>query len=289
MTALGTGCAIVYNLYVTTYCDSHAHVNSPEFDADRDAMLSRAFEKQVGLIIEIACNPDDWARSIQLARSHPGTIFCALGIHPQECRFNTPANMLRLAKLLAQPEVCAFGEIGLDYARNENSRETQLEFLDILLELGKKSGKPLSLHCRNPFSPGENAYQDMFSALRNAGYRGERLSGVVHCFSGSDSDAKTALDMGFLLGINGTLTYPKNGPLRDICKKTGPSKLLLETDCPYLPPQSSRGKRNEPANIPEICAALASTLEITGHEVAAVTLAGAIDLFGLHEKTQTGL
>ena len=279
----------MYNFLVTIYCDSHTHLNSPEFADDRNAVLARAREKHVDLIIEIACNPDDWARGVQLARSAPGAIFCALGIHPQECQFNTPTHLAQLGKMLGLPEVCALGEIGLDYARNEHPRAAQLEFFDALLALAKQK-KPLSLHCRNPFTPGDNAYADMFSALKNAGYpSGKNFGGVVHCFSGTQDDAKTALDLGFMLGINGTLTYPKNGPLRDICKKLGATKLLLETDCPYLPPQSSRGKRNEPACIPEICTALSSALGISELETASATLANAIEVFGLRGRTVTGL
>jgi TatD DNase family protein len=236
-----------------TYIDSHAHVNDSAFDTDRDSIIAKSFGNDVNLIVEIACCSRDWEKGISLTKRFPGKIFCALGIHPQNCEDFTPENMSKLKELFKQKAVVGLGEIGFDYAIGSHSKELQKEVFSGLLSFAKDPKKPLILHCRNPFEPKDgNAYSDMFSIIKQKHSSNKEKSGILHCFSGEYSDAKTAIDLGFLLGVNGTITYPKNEALRETVRKVGPKNIVIETDCPYLPPQNHRGKRNDPSLIPEI-------------------------------------
>jgi len=264
------------------YFDSHAHLTDRAFDADRAEVISRAQSAGVKYLTEIACSPDDWENALALATRYPGEIFCALGIHPQECQFGTAQHLARLESLLKSPLARAVGEMGLDYARNEHPREAQLELFHALLETARRAKKPVVLHCRNPFPGGgeADAYADAISILKPLGsFSAGKFAGIFHCFSGNMENARAALDMGYLLGIPGTVTYPKNSLLRDVCKMAGVKNLVVETDCPYLPPQSARGKRNDPSFIPEICAALAASAGVCVEEAARATLDNALSVY----------
>ena len=163
----------------------------------------------------------------------------------------------------------AVGEIGLDYFYEDSSpRVLQQEILEKQLELAQDIKKPIILHCRKGKDPQDySAYEDMFFALKKYNLSG----GVLHCFSGRKEDAYRALDMGFYLGINGIIGYKKNDDIRQIIKQVGLKYLMLETDCPYLPPQSKRGQRNSPVNIPEIAQNLADVLGKSINEIADIT------------------
>jgi len=259
-------------------------LGSQNFQADRADVLTRARDNGVSLIIEIACEAGDWENALTLCRQEEGRIFCVLGLHPHECGAASPENMARLETLLKSPEVCALGEIGLDYMRCPHPRDKQIEVLSPLLEMAKRTKLPLVFHCRNAQNNEFDAYEDLLDILKSSGpFNG----GILHCFSGSAQSAQRAVDMGFLLGVNGTVSYPKNSALREILKSFGPKHLTLETDCPYLPPQSKRGKRNEPALLPEICAALSETLNLPPEETARIAFNNALDVFRL-ERTQSG-
>ncbi|MDD4004257.1 MAG: TatD family hydrolase [Elusimicrobiaceae bacterium] len=265
------------------YCDSHAHLCDRAFETDRDTVIARARACGTDLIFETPCVPDDWAPALELCARYPGKIYAVCGIHPQDCEQATPENLARLTELLRLPQVRGLGEIGLDYARCNQSFEEQAAALGKILRHTAGSRKPVVLHCRNPFdgSGKRNAYQEMFSVMRacwTPHFNG-RFSGILHCFCGDGPDLRAALDMGLAIGVNGTISYPKNGMLRELIKSAGLNNIVLETDCPYLPPQSGRGKRNEPSKIPEICAHAAALLGVTPEQAAEATLANALEIF----------
>ncbi|MFA5161550.1 MAG: TatD family hydrolase [Elusimicrobiales bacterium] len=260
-------------------CDSHAHLCNEAFSEDREDALSRARAAGVRLVVEIACGPGEWDAAAAFSERHGGFVFHALGFHPHECGSVSDESMARLERLL--PGACALGEIGLDYARSQQPRARQLEVLERMLELGGRLGLPLVLHCRNGADASANAYADMLDMLEASPRAAGKVAGIAHCFSGSPQDARRLMDMGFLLGVNGTLTYPKNSELRGILGAAGPGRLVLETDCPYLPPQSRRGKRSEPADLPEICGALARIIGLTPEETARAAFDNCLAVFGL--------
>lgn len=268
-----------------TLADSHAHLCDTAFDADRAAVIGRAFTLGVNLIMETPCVPADWEPALALCAQYPGKIYAVCGIHPQDCDKVTPENLARLRALLNRPEVRGLGEIGLDYAHYTEGFTRQTEALATIFRRTADLKKPVVLHCRNPLAGAAeyNAYRDMFAVMKASWtpHFSGRFSGVLHCFCGDEADLKTALGMGLAIGVNGTISYKKNGALRELIKNAGLKNILLETDCPYLPPQSCRGKRNDPSKIPEICARAAEVFGVTPQAAAETALANTREVFGL--------
>lgn len=263
------------------FVETHSHLNDKAFDADRDAVIGKVFASGVEKIVEIACAPAEWEQGEQLAAAWPGKIICAFGAHPEYTRTLSPSVLLELETFLAGPCAAALGEVGVDYWWDVGSKEEQLALLGSQLPLCAKFSKPAVFHARNGKTPAQDAYADLLEALKSWSYRSAgKFRGVLHCFSGSWADAKAGLDLGLLLGVNGTFTYKKNDDLRETVKKAGLANIVLETDCPYLPPQSSRGKRNDPSYIPEIAAMVATHLGTGNGQVADQTTANALELFG---------
>lgn len=257
--------------------DTHAHLNDPKFDEDREAALARAKDAGVARVVEIADAPEDWDKALRLSRARPEQVRCALGLHPYYADRFSESLGARLARLAALPEVVAAGEIGLDYAKCSIPPAVQRESFVRMLEAAAAAGLPVVVHCRD-------AYADLLPILdeRYGGRRPEgRFHGVVHCFSGTEAEARRAVELGFALGVDGPVTYPKNDALRAALAAAGLESLVLETDSPYLPPQSSRGKRNEPANLGEIAGRLAELFKVPASTVAEATTANALALYRL--------
>lgn len=256
--------------------DTHTHLGDPQFDADREEAIARAAGAGVGRIVEIADDPEEWSRAVSLARAHPDRMRCSLGLHPYYAdRFDAGFVARLKAALAAAPEAVAIGEIGLDYAKAPIAPEVQRLAFAALLEAGRDWGVPLVIHCRD-------AYPDLILMLRerfSSPPQDRRFWGVVHCFSGTPEEALACAALGFALGADGPVTYKKNDSLREAFRRAGPGVTVLETDCPYLPPQSSRGKRNEPKSVAEIAARLAEVWGIPAAEVALITGRNAADLF----------
>lgn len=261
--------------------ETHAHLNNKAFDADRAETLAGVFAAGVGKVVEIACQPNEWKLGEDLCAAYPGKISCAFGAHPEYTKTLTTEQMAELESYMAKPCAVALGEVGIDYWWDIGGKEQQVALMDMQLRLCAKYGKPAVFHARNGKTPEKNAYADLLEALKAWDYKpARRFRGVLHCFSGSWEDARAGLDLGLCLGVNGTFTYKKNDGLRDIVKRAGIENIVLETDCPYLPPQSSRGKRNDPSFIPEIAAMIAAHLGLSNGELADRTTRNAFDLFG---------
>ena len=255
--------------------DTHTHMGDAQFAEDRAQALQRALAAGVSRLIEIADAPSEWEGALALSRAHPLQVRCSLGLHPYYADQFSEELLGRLSQTILLPEVVAVGEVGLDYVKATVGREVQLAAFERLLAFCRDASKPVIIHCRG-------AYEDLCAVL---GRRlpgpptGRRFWGVIHCFSGDEAAALFCRDLGFALGVDGPITYPKNDPLRHALGKAGLDCLVLETDCPYLPPQSSRGKRNEPAKLPEIAAKLADICSVSIEELAARTTQNAHALF----------
>lgn len=263
-----------------TLFDTHAHLCDERFEEDREAALGRALAAGVSHVCEIADSPDEWDAAIALARKHPSQVRCALGLHPYYADRFSEAFLERLKERIRLPEVVAVGEIGLDYVKTEIPHEVQLRAFESTLAAAKTWGKPAVIHCRG-------AYEDLRAALArhfSAPPKDRRFWGVVHCFSGTPEDALFCRDLGFALGADGPVTYPKNELLRSAFRQAGAGCVVLETDSPYLPPQSARGKRNEPALLPEIAARLEEVLGLSAAELAQMTSENARALFGAQAR-----
>ena len=252
-----------------TFIDSHAHLNDDAFNEDREQVIDTCFGAGVKQIVEIACEVNEWEPAVKLCEQYKGQIYASAAIHPINAEQFTDESFKDLKHYLTLDNFRAVGEIGLDYFYEDSSpRVLQQEIFEKQLELAQDIKKPIILHCRKGKDPQDfSAYEDMFFALKKYNLSG----GVLHCFSGRKEDAYRALDMGFYLGINGIIGYKKNGDVRQIIKQVGLKYLMLETDCPYLPPQSKRGQRNSPVNIPEIAQNLADILGKNLSEVAEIT------------------
>jgi TatD DNase family protein len=244
--------------------DSHAHIDSPQFAEDRDAMLARAQAAGVNTILAIGTGPgpEKLDAAMPYAEAHDW-IYTSVGIHPHEAKEVNPAHLETLERLAKHPKVIAWGEIGLDYFYDHSPRDAQQRVFRQQMELARAAKLPIIIHCRD-------AWSDCLDALEDA-WRPTGLGGILHCFTSTVGDARRGLDMGFMVSFTGNLTYPKAQNIRDVAKDLPLGNILIETDSPYLPPQLVRGKRNEPAYVAEVAKALANVRNLGTEETAAVT------------------
>lgn len=258
-----------------SFFDTHAHLGDGQFLADRSLVLERAAAAGISRIVEIADAPADWDAALALSRARPGQVRCALGLHPYYADQFSDELVEKMRRHAHLPEVVAIGEIGLDYVKASISRDVQLTAFKRILALCRELDKPCVIHCRGAYADLREILADLFPKPPEHA----RFWGVVHCFSGTENDAIFCTRLGFALGVDGPVTYPKNSELRAALRAAGLGTLVLETDSPYLPPQSARGKRNEPSAIAEIAAKVAETFGLPPEDVAAATTANALSLY----------
>ena len=258
--------------------DTHCHLHRAEFDADRDAVLARAREAGLTALIDPATDFASNQLTVELARRHPD-VYAAVGIHPHDAAELTDEILRELASLGAQEKVAAVGEIGLDYFRDLSPRPVQQEAFAKLLRLAHELGKPVILHCRD-------AFPDLFAILREC--LKPPIRGLVHCFSGNLDEAHEALDLGLTLSFAGNLTFNKADALRTVARGLPFDRVVLETDAPFLAPQSVRGKRNEPAHLKELMELWAKLKDLTVADVDRVTTVNAHHLFGIGPAPRRG-
>jgi len=255
--------------------DTHCHLNDPAFRTDLGEVLARA--RRAGLRGAV-CVGIDLASSraaLSLARREPD-LWAAVGVHPHHAAEVGPDVVKELRRLAAHPEVVAIGETGLDFYRDLSPRPVQREVFRRQIELAKELGLPLIVHDRD-------AHRDILDILAKApdpaASAGGGRAGVMHCFSGDDEMARSCVELGFYVSFAGPITFPKGDRARSVAAIVPPDRLLIETDCPYLAPQSRRGRRNEPAFLTETAAALAEVLGRTTEAAAALTTRNARRLF----------
>ncbi len=254
------------------FFDSHAHVDSEKFDADRDEVIARARASGVTRVAAIGQwrDPGDFGGALELAATYPDHFVATLGIHPHEVARVPDEDWADLERLAGLPEVVAVGEIGLDYHYDHSPREEQRHWFRHQLALAERLGKPVVIHTRE-------ADDDTVAILRDASVG----NGVIHCFTGGPERARTYLDMGLLLSIPGVVTFKNAEPLREAVRAAPLDRLLIETDCPYLAPIPHRGKRNEPSFVKLVAEAIAALKGLPVEEVAAATTANARRFFGV--------
>lgn len=250
--------------------DTHAHLDFPQFDGDRSLILSTMREKNV-FAINVGVDLQTSAASLKLSQENPH-IFPACGIHPHEAKHATPEALAKLVELLKNGAV-AVGECGLDFYRNLSPKEAQIAAFRAQLRIAKELDLPVILHERA-------AWAEFVAILREEG----PVRGVVHAFSGDLLRAQEALSLGLFLGIGGPVTYPKNEALREALQRIPLSRILLETDAPYLPPQAFRGQRNDPLKVRWVAEKVAQVKGLSVEEVAEATFVNAQKLFGLGGK-----
>jgi TatD DNase family protein len=257
--------------------DTHAHLDMPHFDNDREDVISRAKEAGINRIITIGIDLDSSLKAIRLAEKYPG-VLAVLGIHPQESKGIEKNSILELAELSKNARVVGIGETGLDYYHNDTPREDQLPVFEWQLELAESRGLPVIVHSRQ-------ALEDTRSILKSWAARRKlppaKPAGVIHCFSGDLNTALEYIEMGFYISIGGYIGYPSSAQLRETVGGIPANRLVVETDCPFLPPQKFRGKRNEPSYTRITLDILAGIKQISVEEMAAQTTRNAETLFNL--------
>ena len=270
--------------------DSHAHIDSPRYTDDREAMLLRAAEAGVGAILAIGIGegPHEMGQTLGLCRAFNAKretgaklprLYASAGVYPHNTPEINDAELAKLDSLLAEPETIACGEIGLDYFHEGAPHDVQKSGLIRMLEVAAARKRPILIHCRGTKET-TDAWDDLFVIL-DEHWRRTGLGGVMHCFGAGWEQARRSLDMGFLVSFAGNVTYPKALPLRDVAAKMPLDGLLVETDAPWLAPAANRGKRNEPAMMTETARVLAEALKRTPEEIAEATTGNFLRLFGL--------
>lgn len=251
--------------------DTHAHLHGPEFAPDRDAVLTRAAGAGLGRILTVGTDPESSRAAVALAAAY-AEVYAAVGIHPHDAEGADLAALAEIAALARAPKVVAVGEIGLDHYRNLSPPAAQGAALRAQLALARAVGKPVLLHCRE-------AHDDLLGILRAEGVA--EIGGIMHCFSGDQTAARRCLDLGLLLSIAGPVTYPNARRLQEVVRGLPLDRLVLETDCPYLPPQPWRGQRNEPAYLGATAARVAELLGLPLARVAEETTRTACRTLGI--------
>ncbi len=270
--------------------DSHAHLDSERYADDRLAILRRAWEAGVGAVLAIGIGEQagEMQGALDLCRHFNGQanlprLYASAGVYPHNTHQADAAVLAKLEGLLAEPEVIACGEIGLDYYHEGAAHDVQRAGLIAQLEIAATRKRPILIHCR-PTNDGAgaemDAWDDLFEIL-DVHWRQTGLGGVMHCFGGGWEQARRSLDLGFLISFAGNLTYPKAQPLRDVAARLPMNGVLVETDAPWLAPAPDRGKRNEPAWVARTAQSLAGLLAVTEEEIAAETTKNFFRLFDL--------
>ena len=251
--------------------DTHAHLLDDHFDDDREALIASLPELGVKLVMEACTDPAYLEKLIPFVEAHP-MIYGAAGLHPEELNGCALGDLDQVAAALAHPKIKAVGEIGLDYYWPENpAREIQRAFFDAQLSLAAEHGLPVIIHDRE-------AHGDTVDILR--AHRG-RVTGVMHCFSGSYETANECLDMGFYIGFGGALTFKNAKRNVEVASKVPLDRLVVETDCPYMAPVPCRGQRNDPTKTVWVLKKLCEIRGMAEEALAPVLFENGKRLFGI--------
>ncbi len=253
--------------------DTHAHLPMLEHDAT-EAILQRARAAGVGRMITVSTDESNWGPNRALARSHP-ELYYSVGLHPHDAaRWDAIEGDFLGYFPDDKPEAkcVAIGELGLDFHYLRSPREQQIAALEAQLRLAGKYDLPVIIHCRD-------AFRELFDCLKRIGLG--RRGGVMHCFTGTEPDARSAIAYGLKISFSGILTFKNAQDLRDAARVLPLSELLVETDCPFLAPLPFRGKPNEPAYLPHTARLLAEVRGESPERIAQETTRNAVQLFSL--------
>ncbi|MEW9615368.1 TatD family hydrolase [Shinella sp. S4-D37] len=250
--------------------DTHCHLDFPDFEAERDAIVARAHAAGVKQMITISTRVKKFPTILAIAEKYP-SVFCSVGTHPHNADEELDIPVSELVELSKHPRVVAIGEAGLDYFYDNAPREAQAIGLRNHIAAARETGLPLVIHSRS-------ADEDMAAILTEETGKGA-FPFLLHCFSSGPELARTGVALGGYVSFSGILTFPKSEELREIAKTVPLARMLVETDAPYLAPKPYRGKRNEPAYVAHTAAVLAETVGIGQDEIARITTENAFRIF----------
>jgi len=253
------------------HVDTHTHLYVEEFDEDRENMLERAVKEGVTKMLLPAIDSDSHGRLMELSAARPGLCLPMMGLHPCSVKENFREELRIAREYLEKGGFVGVGEIGLDFYWDRSFDQQQYEAFREQLNWAMHFDLPVSIHSRN-------ATEECLVVVKEL--QKGNLRGVFHCFSGTEEQAKRAIDLGFKLGIGGVVTF-KNSGLDKVLAQVATAQLVLETDAPYLAPVPFRGKRNEPAYLKYVVEKLALLYALPETEMAAICTANAKNLFGI--------
>ena len=249
--------------------DTHTHLYSDAFDEDRDAMIQRALDAGVGRFYIPAIDSGYTQSMYRLEADYPDQMRLMMGLHPCSVQENYLEELELVEKAFEERSFWAVGEIGIDLYWDKTTLEIQKIAFKRQIQLAKKYGLPIVIHCRE-------AFDEIFEVLETE--RDERLYGIFHCFTGTMEQAERAIGFNMKLGIGGVVTF-KNGKIDQFLDRIDLKHIVLETDAPYLSPVPYRGKRNESSYLSLVCDKLASIHGVDRAEIARVTTQNALELF----------
>lgn len=252
------------------FADSHAHLTIDPVFSEIDAVLKRSKEEKVDLIFNICTDKISLERGIELAKKTKG-VFNVGATTPHDVEKEGGLYFPLFEKAARQGELVAVGETGLDYHYEHSPKELQQTFLIRYLGLATECHLPVVIHCRD-------AFDDLFAITAEHFPKGKL---ILHCFTGTMEDAEKALERGWMISISGIVTFKRSEALREVAKEVPLNHLLIETDTPYLAPQSKRGKMNEPSFIQETAQTIANVKGVPLEEIAKATRENALTLFGV--------
>ncbi|MCG5478253.1 TatD family hydrolase [Sinorhizobium alkalisoli] len=250
--------------------DTHCHLDFPDFETERDAIIERAREAGVTQMVTISTRVKRFETILAVAEKYPN-VFCSVGTHPHNADEELDIMADDLVRLSQHPKVVAIGEAGLDYFYDNAPREAQAEGLRRHIEAARETGLPLVIHSRS-------ADDDMAAILTEETGKGA-FPFLLHCFSSGPELARIGIELGGYVSFSGILTFPKSQELRDIAKTLPRNRMIVETDAPYLAPKPFRGKRNEPAHVAHTADVLAETIGVSRAEIEDITTENALRIF----------
>jgi len=255
--------------------DSHAHIDGPEFDDDREEVIARARAAGVSEIVIVGAAGDlaTAERTVRIAEEHDG-IHATVGVHPHDAAKLEPDWWPRLRELAQRDVVCGVGETGLDYHYDHSPRDVQRQRFAEFIELARDVGKPVVCHIRD-------AHDDAKDILKQT--RAAEIGALVHCFTGEPVDAADYIELGCYVSFSGIVTFKGKSaaPIRAAVREVPLDRIMVETDCPYLAPHPNRGKRNEPAWVVHTAEVVAREAGVRPEELAAATVANTRRFFRL--------
>ena len=249
--------------------DTHTHVYDHQFSLDRNEAMKRALDAGVGMMLLPNVDASTIAPMLELHEQYPGCTRVMMGLQPEEVKEDYKEVLSMMEKELERGIYIGVGEVGLDFYWDVTFERQQLDALEIQLDWAKQLGLPLSIHCRN-------AFDKMVKILEKKQDGG--LRGIMHCYTGTEEEAKVYLELGFYLGLGGVTTY-KNCGVKDYLPNLPLDRIVLETDAPYLAPVPCRGKRNEPSFLVHTAKCIAEILQMPLEDFAAATTSNVKDLF----------
>ena len=251
--------------------DSHAHLEMSDYDADRDAVIKRALDQGIEIIITIGIGRKECEQALALARTY-SCVYAALGLHPHNAKTDSARIFNFIKGSVRNNKVVALGEMGLDFFKNWSPQQDQIRCFHEQLAMARELKLPVIIHDRD-------AHAETVAILNEE--KAHEVGGVIHCFSGDYQMAADCMDMGFYISIPGTITFKNATDLHDVVKKLPLDRILIETDAPFLTPHPFRGKRNEPAYVRYVAEKIAEIKNLPLAEVARATTHNAKTLFRL--------